>query len=96
MTKSLDGSDGLIVTPDHSITVFKSGHQQNKPKLQGGVEEPVQITATSAVQPTNQDGEIEVSYICIYYSMIAIKYYDGGACCLAVPPSYTKLVNLDP
>ena len=63
-TKSMDGSDGLVLTPDHSITVCKFAQQ--KPKLQGdGVADPfnhaVQTTATSGVQSINQGGEIEVS-----------------------------------
>lgn len=61
----MDGSDRhvgrLIVTPNHGITVSKSRSSlQQKPKESLS---HIQTTAasTGAVQPTNQDGEIEVS-----------------------------------
>ena len=59
--RSMDGSDRsvdrLIVTPNHSlgITVSKVGKS-------------AQLSCTqtmTGVQPTNQDGEIEVSYLLI-------------------------------
>ena len=48
--------DRLIVTPNHSlgITVSKVGKSAQLSCTQ---------TMTAGVQPTNQDGEIEVSYL---------------------------------
>lgn len=60
--RSMDGSDRsvdrLIVTPNHSlgITVSKVGKSAQLSCTQ---------TMTAGVQPTNQDGEIEVSYLLI-------------------------------
>ena len=56
-TKSMDNSGKLLVTPRNDggrITVSKSTYQQ-KPK------EPLTHTPNTALQPVNQDGEIEVS-----------------------------------
>ena len=63
----MDSSDGLVLTPDHNITVRKSGHQQ-KTKLQGDL-----TIAASGVQPTNQDGVVEVSC----HGMTSIRKKDG-------------------
>ena len=63
-TKSVDGSDGLVLTPDHGITVCKSGSYQQKPGPKPQGRDDAQTTATSGVgvQPINQDGEIEVNW----------------------------------
>ena len=73
----MDCSDGLVLTPDHNlITVRKSGHQQ-KPKLQGDL-----TIATSGVQPTNQDGVVEVSChgmtSIVHLSMYCPRYLPTG------------------